>query len=129
MVWPLLSPFIQQIFLAIMTIQGSSQVGINGSLGHVHIISIVDGSSFDSVSAVSKVHAFEGYPSNIRRRNSQCKSCDLEKSLWRNWERTGEANFPQQVESFAEVSTKSPLRGIIRKLLLAVMEESQAKGR
>ena len=61
--------FIQQLFLAIITVHGSSQVGINSNLGHVHIIVIVDGSSFDSFFVVSKVHAFEGYLSNIRCRH------------------------------------------------------------
>ena len=57
------------LLLAIMTIQGLSQIGINSSLGHVHIIAIAGWIFFRQLSAVSKAHAFGGHLSDIRRRH------------------------------------------------------------
>lgn len=54
---------------AIMTIQGSSQIGINSILSHVHIITIARWIFFRQLSAVSKAQAFGGYLSDIRRRH------------------------------------------------------------
>ena len=57
------------LLLAIMTIQGLSQTGINSSLGHVHITAIAGWIFFRQLSAVSKLHAFCGHLSDIRRRH------------------------------------------------------------
>lgn len=57
------------LLLAIMTIQGLSQIGINSILGHVHIIAIAGWIFFRQISAVSKVPASGRHLSDIQHRH------------------------------------------------------------
>ena len=57
------------LLLAVVTIQGLSQIGIVSILGHVHIIAIAGWIIFRQLSAVSKVQASGQHLSDIQHRS------------------------------------------------------------